>query len=75
MTNTAVESRESINMNEHLLNEQMRMLETLRAADNDYRGILTAAASLTSSLRSIRIGQGRDMGSDRPRSVSPRLHC
>jgi hypothetical protein len=51
------ESRESINMNEHLLNEQMGMLETLRAADNDYRGILTAAASLTSSLQSIRLAK------------------
>ncbi|ORA09106.1 hypothetical protein [Mycobacterium arosiense] len=50
-------SRESINMNEHLLNEQTRTLETLRAADNDYRGILTAAASLTSSLRSIRMAR------------------
>lgn len=49
------EPRESINMNEQLLDEQMRMLEALRAADNDYRGILTAAASLTSSLRSIRM--------------------
>jgi hypothetical protein len=51
------ESRQSINMNEHLLNEQMGMLETLRAADNDYRGILTAAASLTSSLQSIRLAK------------------
>jgi hypothetical protein len=51
------ELRESINMNEHLLNEQMGMLETLRAADNDYRGILTAAASLTSSLQSIRLAR------------------
>lgn len=50
-------SRESINMNEHLLNDQMGMLETLRAADNDYRGILTAAASLTSSLQSIRLAK------------------
>ncbi|MGY4652492.1 hypothetical protein [Mycobacterium sp. URHB0021] len=48
-------SREPINLNERLLTEQMRMLETLRAADNDYRGILTAAASLTSSLKSIRL--------------------
>lgn len=52
-----VEPHESINMNEHLLNEQMGMLETLRAADNDYRGILTAAASLTSSLQSIRLAK------------------
>jgi len=50
-------SRESINMNEHLLTDQTRMLESLRAADNDYRGILTAAASLTSSLQSIRIAR------------------
>lgn len=50
-------SRESINMNERLLADQTRMLETLRAADNDYRGILTAAASLTSSLRSIRMAK------------------
>jgi hypothetical protein len=50
-------TRESINMNERLLNEQMRTLETLRGADNDYRGILTAAASLTSSLRSIRMAR------------------
>ncbi|MDD4867609.1 MAG: hypothetical protein PHQ28_10985 [Mycobacterium sp.] len=49
--------RESINMNAHLLNEQTRMLDTLRAADDDYRGILTAAASLTSSLRSIRMAR------------------
>jgi hypothetical protein len=35
----------------------MRMLETLRAADNDYRGILTAAASLASSLQSIRMAR------------------
>jgi hypothetical protein len=35
----------------------MGMLETLRAADNDYRGILTAAASLTSSLQSIRLAK------------------
>lgn len=46
-------SRASINMNERLLTDQTRMLDTLRAADNDYRGILTAAASLTSALRSI----------------------
>ena len=51
------ESRRSINMNEHLLNKEMGMLETLRAADNDYRGILTAAASLTSSLQSIRLAK------------------
>jgi hypothetical protein len=51
------EPRESISMNERLLKEQTRMLETLRAADNDYRGILTAAASLTSSLRSIRMAR------------------
>ena len=44
-------------MNEHLLTDQTRMLESLRAADNDYRGILTAAASLTSSLQSIRIAR------------------
>lgn len=50
-------SRESINMNAHLLDEQTRMLETLRAADDDYRGILTAAASLTASLRSIRMAR------------------
>ncbi len=47
------ESIEPINLNERLLTEQMRMLETLRAADNDYRGILTAAASLTSSIKSV----------------------
>jgi hypothetical protein len=51
------EPRESINLNERLLHEQTRMLETLRAADNDYRGILTAAASLTSSLQSIRMAK------------------
>ncbi|OCB21099.1 hypothetical protein A5674_03285 [Mycobacterium malmoense] len=51
------EPRPSINMNEHLVTEQMRMLETLRAADNDYRGILTAAASLASSLQSIRLAK------------------
>lgn len=44
-------------MNEHLLNEQMGMLETLLAADEDYRGILTAAASLTSSLESLRVAK------------------
>lgn len=44
-------------VNERLLNEQTRMLETLRAADSDYRGILTAAASLTSSLQSIRVAK------------------
>lgn len=54
---SGVESHKSINMNEYLLNEQMGMLETLRAADNDYRGILTAAASLTSSLQSIRLAK------------------
>lgn len=48
---------EPINLNERLLDEQARMLETLRAADNDYRGILTAAASLTSSLQSIRMAK------------------
>lgn len=47
----------SINLNERLLTDQTRMLEALRAADNDYRGILTAAASLTASLRSIRMAQ------------------
>lgn len=51
------EIREPINMNEHLLNEQMGMLETLLAADEDYRGILTAAASLTSSLESLRVAK------------------
>jgi hypothetical protein len=50
-------SIEPINVNERLLTDQMRMLETLRAADNDYRGILTAAASLTSSLQSIRMAR------------------
>ena len=48
-------SREPINLNERLLADQTSMLDTLRAADNDYRGILTAAASLTSSLKSIRL--------------------
>jgi hypothetical protein len=52
-----IDSIEPINMNERLPTDQMRMLETLRAADNDYRGILTAAASLTSSLQSIRIAR------------------
>lgn len=33
------------------------MLETLRVADNDYRGILTAAASLTSLLQSLRLAK------------------
>lgn len=51
------EIREPINMNEHLLNEQMGMLETLLSADNDYRSILTAAASLTSSLESLRVAK------------------
>jgi hypothetical protein len=52
-----IESIEPINMNERLLTEQTRMLETLRAADNDYRSILTAASSLTSSLQSIRMAR------------------
>lgn len=47
-------SSEPINMNERVLTDQMQMLEALRAADSDYRGILTAAASLTASLQSIR---------------------
>ena len=49
--------RESININDRLLNEQTRTLELLRVADSDYRGILTAAASLTSSLRSIKMAR------------------
>jgi hypothetical protein len=52
-----IDTFEPINLNERLLTDQMRMLETLRAADNDYRGILTAAASLTSSLQSIRMAR------------------
>jgi hypothetical protein len=49
-------SLEPINLNERLFTEQMRTLETLVAADSDYRGILTAAASLTSSMRALRAG-------------------
>lgn len=45
-----------INLNKHLIKRQTRMLEALAVADRDYREILTSAASLTSSMRSLRVG-------------------
>jgi hypothetical protein len=45
-----------INLNKLLIRRQKRMLKALAVADRDYREILTSAASLTSSMQTLRTG-------------------
>lgn len=47
----------SVNQNKDLRTQQKKMLKTLATADSDYRQILTSAASLTSSMQSLRSGR------------------
>jgi hypothetical protein len=49
-------AQKPINLNKDLIKRQTRMLEALAVADRDYREILASAASLTSSMRSLRAG-------------------
>jgi hypothetical protein len=51
-----IQSEDPLNLNETMASDQTKMLESLTAADRDYREILTAAASLISSLQSLRAG-------------------
>lgn len=46
-----------INQNKDLRTQQIKMLKTLATADGDYRQILTSAASLTSSMQTLRSGR------------------
>ncbi len=48
---------EPVNLNKRIHRHQADMLETLAEVDRDYRGILTSAASLTSSMQSLRWGR------------------
>jgi hypothetical protein len=50
------QTRKPFNLNKNLIKRQTRMLESLAVADRDYREILTSAASLTSSMQSLRAG-------------------
>lgn len=47
-------SSEPINTNMEMFHDQEKILETLASADRDYRGVLTAAAQLTSSMQALR---------------------
>jgi hypothetical protein len=50
------QARMPINLNKLLIRRQKRMLKALAVADRDYREILTSAASLTSSMQTLRTG-------------------